>query len=103
GYARRLELRLENLHDVNEDIPPRLFLEIVPQLVDLRALAAYDDPGPGRVDRDLQLVGGALDVGSRHARVRQTLLELLAQRHVLVEQRRVVLLGVPAGLPGLVE
>src|SRR5207245_3529956 len=30
-------------------------------------------------------------------------LELLAQRHVLVEQRRVVLLGVPAGLPGLVE
>jgi hypothetical protein len=46
------------------------------QLVDLRALAADDDARPRGVDVDLQLVGRALDLDLRHARVREALLEV---------------------------
>src|SRR2546422_183594 len=91
---------LVNLHDVDEDLPSRLLLDIVPKLVHLRAAPADDDAGPGRVDVDLELVGRALDLDLRHAGVRETALQLLAQVNVLQEKICVLLLGVPARQPG---
>src|SRR6267143_5688964 len=99
-HQLRLQLGLVDLHDVDEDLPAGLLLQVVAQLVHLGALAADDDPRARRVDVDLELVRGALDVDARHARVRQPLLQLGAQIHSLVQQLRVVLLVEPARLPG---
>src|SRR5262249_61890883 len=73
------------------------------QLVDLRPLAADDDPGPGGVDVDLQLVGSALDFDLRDAGVGEALLERVAQLEILVQQLRVVAVREPARTPRLVE
>src|SRR6202035_1427104 len=70
---------------------------------DLRPLAADDDARTRRVDVDLQLVGGALRLDLRDAGVREPLLERLPQVDVLVQQLRVVSIGVPARAPRLVE
>ena len=99
----RLQLRLVDLHDVDEDLAAGLLLQIVTELVHLGPLAADDDSGARGVDVDLQLVGGPLDVDARHAGVRQPLLQLRAQRQVLVQEPRIGLFGVPARLPGAVE
>ena len=47
------------------------------QLVDLLPLAADDDAGARGEDADLQLVGGALDLDPRDARVGEALLQVL--------------------------
>jgi hypothetical protein len=47
------------------------------------------------VNVDLQLVGRALDVDARHARVREPLLELVTQPQILVEQLDVVAIREP--------
>src|SRR2546425_7673546 len=99
----RLQLRLVDLHDVDEDLAAGLLLEVVAQLVHLGPLAADDDPGPRGMDVDLQLVGRALDVDARHARVRQPLLQLGPEPQILVQERWVGFFGVPARLPGAVE
>src|SRR3989454_2988199 len=99
----RLQLRLVDLHDVDEDLAAGLLLKVVAQLVHLGPLAADDDPGPRGVDVDLQLVGRALDVDARHARVRQPLLQLGPEPQILVQERWVGFFGVPARLPGAVE
>src|SRR4029079_16649782 len=57
----RVELRLLDLLDVDEDLAVGLLLDLRLQLVDFRTLAADDDARPRGVDVDLQLVGGALD------------------------------------------
>src|SRR5205085_7359152 len=55
-----------------------------------------------RVDRDLQLVGGALDLDLRVAGVREALLELLAQLDVLEQELSVLrALCEPARVPRL--
>src|SRR4029453_12213559 len=89
--------------DVDEHPPPGRFLQLLPELVDFRALAADDDAGPRGVDVDLQVVGRALDVDARHAGVREALLEIVAKLQILVKELRVILVGVPARSPGLVE
>src|SRR5438552_2625703 len=98
-----VQLRLQDLLDVDEDLLAGLLLDLLLQLVDLLPLAADDDAGAGRVDADLQLVGGALDLHARDAGVGEALLEVALQQHVLVEQVRVLLLRVPPAAPGLVE
>ena len=60
-------------------------------------------PGPRGVDVDLQLVGRALGLDLRDAGVREPLLQVCAQRQVLVQQLRVVAVRVPARPPRLVE
>ena len=60
-------------------------------------------PGPRGVDVDLQVVRRALGLDARHAGVRKALLQVLAQRQVLVQQLRVVAVREPARAPGLVE
>src|SRR6185436_10284965 len=86
-----------------EDLLAGLLLDLLLELVDLLALAPDDDPGARGEDRDLQLVGRALDLDPGDARVGEALLEVLLQEDVLVEEVRVLLLGVPAAAPGLVE
>jgi hypothetical protein len=72
GDQLRVELRLLNLLDVDEHFAVRPLLDFRLQLLDFRALAADDDAGPRGVDVDLQLVGRALGLDLRDARVRRT-------------------------------
>jgi hypothetical protein len=67
------------------------------------ALAADDDARPRGVDVDLQLVGRALDLDLRDTRVREALFSVSRSFRSSVQQLRVVLVGVPARAPGLVE
>src|SRR6476620_7503951 len=55
------------------------------------------------MDVDLQLVGGPLDFNLRHAGMRESRLQRVAQLQVLVEQLRIVLVGEPSRTPRLVE
>src|SRR4029450_12224675 len=103
GDQLRVELRLLDLLDVDEDFPVGPLLDLLLQLVDFRALAADDDAGPRRVDVDLQPVRGALGPYARHTGVREALLQVLPQREILVEELRVIAIRVPARSPGLVE
>jgi hypothetical protein len=97
-----VELGALNLLDVDVDLTTHLLGQVVAQLVHLGALATDDDPWTRGVDRDADLVRGALDVDLRHPGVIQPRLELLAQLQVGVQEIRVVALGVPARMPGLV-
>src|SRR5262249_61912956 len=99
----RLEFRLLDLLDVDEDLAIRGFLNLLLQLVDLGSLAPDDDPGTRGVDVDLQLVRRALGLDSRNACVREPLLEILPKRKILMEQFGVVAIRVPTRPPGLVE
>src|SRR5208283_1784915 len=72
------------------------------QLVDFRALAADDDARAGGGNAHYQLVGRALDVNGADAGALQALLQFPAQLHILVQQLRVIAVGIPARLPGLV-
>src|SRR5688572_17709449 len=103
GNQLGLQLRLLDLLDVDEDLPVRSLLDLLLQLVDLSALAADDDPRTRGVDVDLQVVGRALGLDARHPGVREALLQILAERQILVQQLRVVLPREPARAPGLVE
>ena len=76
-------------------------LEVLLERLDPRAALADDDARPRGVDVDLHLVGGALDLDARDARVAELLLHELAEVDVLVEPLRVVLLLVPLRVPGL--
>src|SRR5439155_8047630 len=51
-----VELRLQDLLDVDEDLLAGLLLDLLLQLLDLLPLAADDDAGTGGEDRDLELV-----------------------------------------------
>ena len=99
----RVELRLLDLLDVDEDLAVRLLLDLRLQLVDFRALAADDDARARGVDVDLQLVGGALDLDLRDPGVREARLQRVAQLEIFMQQLRVVLVGEPPRAPGLVE
>src|SRR3954453_3425050 len=99
----RVELRLLDLLDVDEDLAVGPLLDLGLQLVDFRPLAPDDDPRPRGVDVDLELVRRALDLDLRDARVREALLQAVAQLEIFVQQLRVVLVGEPARAPGLVE
>src|SRR5712691_8097002 len=78
-------------------------LQLVSELIDLRAPFSDDDPRPRRLDVDLQLVGEPLDVHLRDPGVRQALLQLLAQLDVLMKVVLVFLRGEPSRVPGPVE
>src|ERR1035437_10079234 len=76
-------------------------LQPVAQLVHGRALLPDDDAGTGSHDVDLQLVP-ALDLHFGDRRVREIPLELVAELQVVVQELEVVLLGIPARMPGAV-
>src|SRR5688572_6262067 len=99
----RIQFRLLDLLDVDEDLAVGPLLDLLLQLVHFLSLAADDDAGTRGVDVDLQVARGALDLDLRHTGVLEALLEILLQRQVLVQEIRVVLARKPARLPGLVE
>src|SRR5262249_30807166 len=74
------------------------------QLLDVGALLADDDARTRRLDRDAALLVRALDHDARDRRLLELLMQLLADRGVLVQQLAVlVLAGVPARIPGAVD
>jgi len=62
GDELRVELGMDDLLDVEVDLLPGPRLQLVLQLLDLGALAADDDAGTRRRDRDARAIGRALDV-----------------------------------------
>ena len=55
------------------------------------------------MDGHARLFRRALDDDLRHAGLLQPVMQILAQPQILVEQRTVVLVGKPAGIPGPVD
>src|SRR5947199_128939 len=95
-----VELGVDDLLDVEVDLLGRPRLQLVLQLLHLRALPADDDARPGGRDRDPRPVGGALGVDLGDARVIELVLDVAPDLHVLVQQARVALRREPAGAPG---
>src|SRR5262249_11516189 len=67
-----------DLVDVEEGLLAGELRQLLLELLDLGALLADHDAGPCSVDVDLRLVGGALDVDLRDARVVEPLLQEVA-------------------------
>src|SRR5207237_1838921 len=99
GHELGVELGMDDLLDVEVDLLARARLQLVLELLHLRALAADDDAGPRREDGDAGAVGRALDVDARDAGVVELVLDEPPDLHVLVEQVRVVLRREPARAP----
>src|SRR5438105_539194 len=96
----RVELRSLDLVDVDVDVLLRQRMKVAAQRVDLDARLADHDPRPRRVDVDCDplLVLADQDVGQ--ARVRELVVDVLADADVLEDVGRELLLaGVPVGLP----
>src|SRR5215831_5256080 len=88
--------------DIDENVlAAGAFLQLRFQLVDFRALAPDDDPGPRRLDDDAQLVTRTLNLDCADARRLELLLQLILQLHVLVQLFVVIPLRKPARLPRL--
>jgi len=66
-HQLRVGLRLINLAHVDLDLLVGQLLQIDPQHIDVRALAPDDNPGLGRVDDNVDLVGLALDLDETDA------------------------------------
>jgi hypothetical protein len=73
--------------------------QLVAQLVHLGAPLADHHARPAGVHRDGDLARPPLDVDLGDGRVAQPLLQVLPDQLVLLEQRRHVLVGIPAGGP----
>src|SRR5262249_36514757 len=99
GHELRVELRVDDLLDVEVDLLAGPHLQLVLQLLDLGALAADDDARARRRDRDARAVGRALDVDLGDARVVELVLDEAPDLDVLVQEVRVVLRGEPARAP----
>src|SRR5438094_1966101 len=99
GDELGVELGVDDLLDVEVDLLAGPHLQLVLQLLDLRALATDDDARPRRVDGDPSAVGRALDVDACDAGMVELVLDVAPDLHVLVEQVRVVLGGEPARAP----
>src|SRR6266849_890599 len=100
GDELRVELRVDDLLDVEVDLLPGPRLQLVLELLDLGALPADDDARTRRRDRDPRAVGRALDVDLRDARVVELILDEAPDLHVFVQERRVGLGREPARAPG---
>jgi hypothetical protein len=94
-----IEFRNLDLDDVHLDLLAGELLEVTADLVDADAALADDDTRLTGVHDHARLVGAALDLdfrdrgGARHAP------EILANRHVFVEPRLIVLFLKPAAVP----
>src|SRR5213593_4142555 len=99
GDELRVELRMDDLLDVEVDLLGRARLQLVLQLLDLGALATDDDARPRGEDRDPRAVGRALDVDLRDAGVVELVLDEAPDLDVLVQEVGVVLRREPARRP----
>jgi hypothetical protein len=99
GHQLRIQLGLVDFLDPQIDVPPGEHLEILLQLLDLRAFFPHDDSGAGSENDDGELVGRPLDFHARDARVPELLLQHDLEIQVFVKQRAVVLAGEPSRAP----
>src|SRR3989442_14152651 len=99
GDELRVELRMDDLLDVEVDLLGRARLQLVLQLLDLGALATDDDARPRGEDRDPRAVGRALDVDLRDAGVVELVLDEAPALDVLVQEGGVILRRKPARRP----
>src|SRR5215472_5094056 len=96
-----IEFGLVHLLDVDEQIAGSPLLQLLLQLVDLRALAPDDDPRTCGADDDAQLVSRTLDLHRTDARGFELALQLFLELHVFEKQLVVIALHEPARSPRL--
>src|SRR5215472_2701077 len=96
-----IELRLMHFLDIDEHFPRSALLQLLLQLVDLRAFAPDDDPGTRGAYDDAQLVPRTLDLHRADARGFELVLELFLELDVFEKQFVVVALHKPARPPRL--
>src|ERR1041385_8463715 len=96
----RVELRLADLLDLQLDLALRERADLLAQDLDVLAALADDDARLGRVHGHRDLPEVALDLEAADARVGEPLLHELADRDVLGQERRVLLVVVPLRGPG---
>src|SRR5712692_2007013 len=99
GHELGVELGMDDLLDVEVDLLLRPRLQLVLEPLNLGALAADDDAGPGGGHRDARAVRRALDVDPRDAGVVELVLDVAPDLHVLVEQLGVAFGREPARRP----
>ena len=92
-------LRFEELVDVDKEVAHREAFKLVEQLVYLGATLPDNKDRPRRVDVKLRLASGALNVNFGHARLIKTLLDVIAELQVFVQQVRVILTRIPHRTP----
>src|SRR5206468_11410324 len=80
-----------DLLDVEADLAAHHLAQVAAQRLDVLALLADDHARPRAVDRDARVLGRPLDRHLGDGRVRQLLLQVLADLDVLVQRGRVVL------------
>src|SRR5262249_46866171 len=96
-----IELRLMHFLDIDEHFPRSALLQLLLQLVDLRALAPDDDSWTRGADNDAQLVPRTLDLYGADARGLEFVLELFLELDVFQKQLVIVALHKPARPPRL--
>src|SRR5271167_1619349 len=101
GHQLRIQLWLVHLLDVHIDIAVGALLDLLLELVNLRALAADDDARTCSADDDAQLVARTLDLDRADARRLELFFQLALQLDVFQEQFVVVTLHEPARPPRL--
>src|SRR5690606_8207213 len=103
GDGLRSELRLTDLRDVDAQVGDGHLHhvgDLGAQLLDVLALLADHDARPRRVDRDIDLAGGTLDLNAAHRGIAELLLQEVAHHEIGVDVRRKVLGGcIPLRVP----
>src|SRR5690606_8505811 len=98
----RVQLRLADLLHADRGLHAQHLRDLLAQPLDLVALLADHDAGPGGVDDHARVAGRALDLDPAHGGARQPLAQEFPHPQVLVQVPRVVLaVRVPGGRPVL--
>src|SRR5579871_163582 len=103
GHQLGIDFRLADFEDVEGDLAPRHLRKVLAQLLDVGALLADDHARPRRVDGDAGALGRPLDDDATDAGLAQALHQVLTELQVLMQQLGVVVVGIPARVPGPVH
>ena len=99
GHQIRAYLRPLDLLDVHGDLSVGEHSKLVAQLVDLCAALADHNARTGGVQRHHNLAWLALNLNQRQRGMSQAPTKVLANRLVLLEEAREILLGIPSRRP----
>src|SRR5262249_46395385 len=99
----RVQLRLVDFLNIDEDFALRLLRHVLLELLDFRALASDDDAGTGGPDGHPQLVARAVHFNRTDARALQPVAQRFLEFQIFLEELGVALFGEPARAPRLVE
>lgn len=100
SHEDRVQLRLWIFHSLQLDLAGRDPADRLAQRLHVGTALADHDARLRRVHRHGDVVDATLDLDEADARVGQPATDQATDRHVLLEQGRVVLIGVPLGVPG---